>query len=181
MKRFILPFLALALSLSVCLLCGCGAGETGSSVQPDPINEGETYLDGCWYLDEGDLHVGYNLFPDGGGFLFVGETVVPIRYGISGGYLYIADNGGVESFPFQASEDGIWIDDLLYQPVEEDPEISAAVESMLSEAKPHEEPSAPSESSPQIGKFIVQLITLAAAAGVVVILVGFLRKKRKKS
>lgn len=166
-----------ALLLSLCLLCGCGTEE----IKPDPINEGETYLEGCWYLNEDDLHVGYNLFPDGGGFLFIGETVIPIRYGISGGYFYVSDNGNVESFPFQSGEDGIWIGDMLYRPMEDDPEISAAVESMRAEMDLSEESVPSSEPSGQIGVLLVQLVTLAAAVGIVVILAVFFRKRRKKS
>ncbi|MCH5184209.1 MAG: hypothetical protein J1E00_08545 [Oscillospiraceae bacterium] len=175
MKPFVL--LLTALFLSLCLLCGCGAQE----IKPDPINEGETYLEGCWYLNDGDLHVGYNLFPDGGGFLFIGETVIPIRYGISGGYFYVSDNGNVESFPFRTGENGIWIGDMLYQPMEDDPEISAAVESMRAEMDLSEKDAPSSGSSGQIGALLVQLITLAAAVGIVVILAMFFRKRRKKS
>lgn len=172
MRRFVL--LCTVLLLSLCLLCGCDAAK------PEPIHAGETYLDGAWYLEEGDLHVGYNLFPDGGGFLFIGDTVVPIRYGISDGYLYISDNGSVESLPFLEAEDGLWIDGLLYLPVAENPEAAASVEAMRSEAQ--QEQSAASSATPsQIGKTVMQLITLAAAVGVVVILVQFLRKRKKKA
>lgn len=164
--------LCLTLLLSLCLLCGCG--ESG----PEPLAEGETYLEGMWYTEEMEPHVSYNLFSDGGGFLFVGETVIPIRYGISGEYIYISDNGNVESFPFRATEDGIWIDGMFYQPMEKDPEVSAAVESMRAEA---ERSTASSGNSSQGVEFIVQLVTLAAAVGVVVILVRFLRKRKKRS
>ena len=172
--------LSAVLLLSLCLLCSCGANGSGGTVEPKPINEGETYLDGFWYLEEDDLHVGYHLFPDGGGFLFIGETVVPIRYGIFSDSFYVSDNGNVESFPFHATEDGLWIDDMLYRPMAEDPDISAAVESMRAEGK-QEEASAHTDSPSQTGKIIAQLVTLAAAVGVVVIIVGYLRKRKKKA
>lgn len=175
MNRFTLLFMALFLSL--CLLCGCEGPGRAEEAEPEPINRGETYLDGAWYLEEETLHIGYNLFPNGGGFLFIGETVIPIRYGVFDGYLYVSDNGNVESFPIQAAEDGLWIDGMLYQPVAENPEASAAVESMR-EAQ-QESSSAVSEAAPQTGKLVMQLITLAAAVGVVVILVQFFRKRRK--
>lgn len=167
MRRWAL--LCMALFLPLCLLCGCGGTE------PEPLVDGETYLEGFWCLEEEELHVGYNLFSDGGGFLFIGETVVPIRYGISGEYLYISDNGNVERLPFFSAEEGLWIDGMLFLPVEEDPETSAMVESMREEARQ----AAASASSAQTGKLAVQLVTLAAAAGVVVILVRFLRNRKK--
>lgn len=172
MKRLILLPTAL---LILCLLCSCGA------VEPGPINEGETYLDGAWYLDDAGLQIGYSFFPEGRGFLFIGETVVPIRYGISGEYLYVSDNGAVEEHAFLATEDGLRIDGLLFLPVEEDPNAAASVEAMLSEAMQQEPASDLSDTSPQAGERILQLITLAAAVGVVVILVQFLRKRRKNS
>lgn len=179
MRRWVV--LLTAAFLSLCLLCGCGANESGGAAEPEPLHEGETYLDGFWYLEEDDLHVGYNLFPDGGGFLFIGETVIPIRYGIYGGDFYEFDGNEVKSRSFQAGEDGIWIGGMLYRPLEEDPEVSSAVEMMRSEAERAEQTSASSEASPQIGKTVMQLVTLAAAVGVVVILVGFLRKRKKNS
>lgn len=159
----------MTLILFLCLLCGCGGTE------PGPLVEGETYMEGLWYLGEEELHVGYNLFSDGGGFLFIGETAVPIRYGISGEYIYISDNGNVEALPFSSAEDGLWIDGMLFRPVEDDPEASAAVESMRSEAQQL----TASTNASQTGKLVVQLITLAAAAGVVVILVQFLRNRKR--
>ena len=166
MKHFIL--LCLALLLPLFLLCGCG------EFKPEPLNQGETYLEGFWYLEEGELRVGYNLFSDGGGFLFIGETVVPIRYGLFEGDIYISDNGNVEVLPFLAAEEGLWIDGMLFRPMDEDPEISAAVESIRSEAQQNT-----SSSPSQIGTTVTQLVTLAAAVGVVVILVQFFRKRKK--
>ena len=177
MKRWAL--LCMAFLLSLCLLCGCG------EIEPQPLADGETYLEGLWYMEEEGLHVGYSFFSDGGGFLFIGETVVPIRYGISGDSLYVSDNGNVETLPFFASEEGLWIDGMLFRPVEEDPEVSAAVESMRQEAMRSEamrseaQQSTDSSDASQTGKFVVQLITLAAAAGVVVILIRFLRNRKK--
>ena len=166
--------LCMALMLSLCLLCGCGGNE------PEPLVEGETYLEGLWYMGEGGLHVGYNLFSDGGGFLFIGETVVPIRYGISGEYLYISDNGNVETLSFSSAEDGLWIDGMLFRSVEDDPETSAAVESMRQETQRQEAQREESkQAASQTGKLVVQLITLAAAVGVVMILVRFLRNKKR--
>ena len=162
-------FLLAALLLSLCLLCACG------ETKPGPIHEGETYIEGLWYLGEGELHVGYNFFSDGGGFLFIGETAVPIRYGISGESIYISDNGNMECLSFSSTDEGLWIDGMLFLPVEEDPEVSAAIESMRSEAQQ----SAASSNSAQTGKLLVQLVTLAAAAGVAVILVRYLRNRKR--
>lgn len=174
MKRLIL--LCITLLLFLCLLCGCG------EIKPEPLVDGETYLEGLWYMEEGELHIGYDLFSDGSGFLFIGETVVPIRYGISGEYLYLSDNGNVETLPFFAAEDGLWIDGMLFRPIEEDPEISAAVESMRAEEQRSEaQQSSGSSDAPQIGTLIVQLVTLAAAIGVAVILIRFLRNRKKSS
>lgn len=164
----------MTLILFLCLLCGC------SGTEPGPLVEGETYIEGLWYLGEGELHVGYNLFSDGGGFLFIGETVVPIRYGISGEYIYISDNSNVEALSFSSAEDGLWIDGMLFRKVEDNPDASAAVESIRSEAQRQEAQQATASSNAsQTGKLVVQLITLAAAVGVVVILVRFLRNRKR--
>lgn len=170
MKRSVI--FCIALLFALCFPLNCLA-----ATEFEPINQGETYLDGSWYLDEAGLQVGYNFFPNGGGFLFVGETVVPIRHGIWNGRLYVSDNGNVESFPFQLDGDGIRIDGLLYLPVEDDPDAAASMEAMLSEESKQSEPS---ETSPQLWEIAVQLITLAAAVGVVAILFRFLRKQRKQ-
>ena len=162
-------FLSTLLLLALCLLCGCNAPT------PKPIHEGETYLDGLWYLEEGGLHVGYSFFPDGSGYLFIGETVVPIRYGIYNEYLYVSDNGNVESLPFSVAEDGLWIDEMLFKQAEEDSEFSVAVDLTPSEAQQ----STAASSAPQAGMIVMQLITLAAAVGVVVILVRFFRNRKK--
>lgn len=163
-----------ALVLLLCLLAGCGITD------PAPLNKGETYLDGAWYLDDDSLHVGYNFFPDGGGFLFIGETVVPIRYGVLGERIYIYNDTGLQDFTFGFAESGILIGGVLYQPVEEDMETAASIEALLSNAQAQEQQQPAEESAPFGIQLFLQLITLAAAAAVVVILVRYFSKKRKK-
>ncbi len=132
-KQTYIPLFLLLAAILTGLLCSC------SEVTFSPIHEGETYLDGSWYFSEGGLNVGYNLFSDGGGYQFIGETVNPIRYGIYEGELYIAVNGGnAVSFPFSASEEGITIGGLLYLPVEEDPVVAASIAATLSTPEPEE-------------------------------------------
>ncbi|MBQ5791092.1 MAG: hypothetical protein IIW19_00090 [Clostridia bacterium] len=95
MKRWISA--ALLSLLCLLLLCGCA---------PGPINDGETYLDGAWYFSDPSLglNVGYNFFPDGGGYQFIGSTVNPIRYGVYEGNIYIAvGDGPADSFSFEIS------------------------------------------------------------------------------
>lgn len=159
-----------ALILLLCLLAGCGA------VTPAPLHEGETYLDGSWYLDDGILQIGYNFFPDGGGYLFIGETVVPIRYGVLGACIYVYDNAEMQEFSFASSEEGLWIGGMLYQPVADDPEVAMSVEALLSEAQ-QEQP----QESPTSGlELLLRLVTLAAAVAIVVILFRYFKKKKQQ-
>lgn len=89
-----------------------------SCSQNNPINEGETYLNGSWYHDDGDLHVGYNFFPNGTGFLFIGSTPVPMRYGLYMGNLYLDTDGDVSVLPFGTDGDALLIGNLRFLPVE---------------------------------------------------------------
>lgn len=159
-----------ALVLLLCLLAGCGA------VTPAPLHEGETYLDGSWYLDDGMLQVGYNFFSDGGGYLFIGETVVPIRYGVFGDQIYVYDNAEMQAFSFSINEEGLWIGGMLYQPVADDPEVAASVEAMLSEAQQNSS----SDSSLFRVDSLLRIVTLASAVAIVVILFRYFKKKKQK-
>ena len=159
----------LCLALAVCLLLLTACGLTKIA----PINEGETYLEGSWYFEE--LHVGYNFFPDGGGYQFIGETVVPIRYGVFNHSIYLVDSGGVVDFTFEETDEGILIGGLLFLPVEENPEIAESVEAMLSEA----EKQAAEESLPLFRQMILRFATLAAAVAILVILCRYFVKKKK--
>lgn len=117
---------ALLAVFALVLLCGCA---------PGPINEGETYLDGSWYHSNESLglNVGYNFFPDGGGYQFIGSTVNPIRYGVYEGNIYIAvGDGSADVFPFEQSGENIIIGGLEYLYAEEDEEAAQSIADAVS-------------------------------------------------
>ena len=117
--------------LTACLACvvflaaSCG---DSSSV----INSGETYLNGSWYHDEEGLKVGYNFFPNGTGFLFIGETVRPIRYGVYMSNIYTDINGELSVLPFGTDGEDLLIGNIRFLPVLSPEDGFSADESMLS-------------------------------------------------
>lgn len=121
----------LLLPLCCIILCACNA-DTHT-----PLHEGETYLDGSWYFSEGNLHVGYNFFPDGGGQQFIGGTTIPMRYGILGQTLYLLMDEQLSSLSFAQTEEGLLIGGLLFQPVDTNqlPDDFASFEAALSQAQ----------------------------------------------
>lgn len=118
--------LFLLLLLVSVLLCACG-----KTAENEPIHPGETYLDGAYYNDA--LCVGYNFFPNGTGFQFIGSTVNPIRYGISDGRLFVSVNGApVDSLSFEKEPENLQIGGIAFLPLKDDPEMGKSLEEMLS-------------------------------------------------
>lgn len=160
--------LLLCLLCTVCciLLCGCS---------PSAINDGETYLEGTWYHSDGYLDVGYNLFADGGGFLFVGDNVSTIRYGIFEGMFYISANGETPTaMTFEETEDGLIIGGIHFIPVKEDPAVEESINQALSRAEENEETS----SSTNIPFYITAAIALALVIFIMLWIVRMIRAKK---
>ena len=116
----------------------------GAAKKPQWLTKGETYLNGSWYHDDGDLHVGYNFFPNGTGFLFIGSTPVPMRYGLYMGNLYLDTDGDVSVLPFGTDGDALLIGNLRFLPVEspEGSVVPADSSAQTSDAGPQSEKSA---------------------------------------
>lgn len=164
MKR-ILSAAAIAV-MAILLLCGCA---------PGPINQGETYLDGAWYFSDETigLNVGYNFFPDGGGYQFIGSTVNPIRYGVYEGNIYIAvGDGGADVFSFARNGEHILIGGLEYLYAPEDAEAAESIEAILSK----EEENAPSGETGGVLFYVTALL----AFGVVIFLVVWVARTFRK-
>ncbi len=157
--------------LALCALVLCGCGDVGMS----PIHTGETYIEGSWYFSEGGLNVGYNLFDDGGGYQFIGNVHNPIRYGIYGGNIYIAVNGGeAVAFTYEESEQGIVIGGLLYTPVEANEEIAQSIADELAQLQ---------SSTEQTGIDAVTIgyyVSAAAGFGLVIFIIVWLVRTVKK-
>ncbi len=159
--------LVLSALLSLCLLCGCSGQQQ--------IHEGETYLDGAYYLSEGDLHVGYRFFSDGAGYLFIGSTVHMMRYGVYEQRLYLSVAGGeVESFRFEQTDEGILIDGLCYLHMEADPSYEESAKAMLS----MQEQETKQEASGELPKTLIAALSGCLAVGLVWAIVRWQRKKR---
>lgn len=166
MKKLCLLLCALC---AVCclLLCGCS---------PSPINDGETYLEGTWYHSDEYVDVGYNLFADGGGFLFVGDNVSTIRYGIFDGRFYISANGEAPTaMTYEQTEEGLLIGGLLFVPVKEDPSAEESINQALSRA---EEEGVLEQPSNGIGFYIAAFIALALTVFIVLWTVRTIRAKK---
>lgn len=158
-------YTALLLLLSLLLLCSCSEHRV--------LREGETYLDGSYYFSQGDLNVGYNFFPDGTGYLFIGSTVNPIRYGIYGQqfYLSVAD-GTVEVFPFATAGEDILINGLCYVSVKDDPSYAASAEALLSMQSKAEPP----ERSGELQKTLFFALSVCLAGGLIL---AVIRRKKQ--
>lgn len=161
-------FLICALCIVCCvLLCSCS---------PAPINRGETYLEGTWYHSDDYLDVGYNLFADGGGFLFIGDNVSTIRYGIFEGRFYLSANGEkATSMDFSKTEEGLLIGGMLFVPVEEDPAAEESINQALSRA---EEEGVVQKPAPNVGFYVAAAIAFALAIFIFLWLVRFIRAKK---
>ncbi len=152
---------------SLCLLCGCS---------PGPLNDGETYLEGTWYYSDDLVNVGYNLFADGGGFLFIGDNVSAIRYGIFEGRFYISANGEQPtSMEFAKTEEGLLIGGMLFVPVEEDPSAEESIQQALSRA---EEEGTVAKPAPNVGFYVTAAIAFALAIFIMLWLVRYFRNKK---
>ena len=150
------------------LLCGCA---------PSAINEGETYLSGAWYFSDETigLNVGYNFFPDGGGYQFIGSTVNPIRYGIYEGNIYIAvGDGRTDVFPFERTGDSIVIGGLEYLYAEEDQDTAQSIADTVSK-----EESARAEAP--TGGVTFYILACIAFGLVILAVVWVVRTFRKKA
>lgn len=158
---------ACVLLCCVCILCSCS---------PEPLNKGETYLEGTWYHSDGLVDVGYNLFADGGGFLFIGDNVSTIRYGIFEGQFYVAANGEqTTAMSFEETEEGLLIGGMLFIPVEEDPQTEESIAQALSRA---EEEGIIEKPSPNYSFYITALIAFALVILILVWLVRTLRARK---
>ncbi len=154
--------------ITLLLLCGCA---------PGALNEGETYLDGAWYFSDETigLNVGYNFFPDGGGYQFIGSTVNPIRYGIYEGNIYIAvGDGGADAFPFGRNGENILIGGLEYVFAEEDAEATESIEAVLSAEAASKQPASE-------GNVLFYVTALLAFGVVIFLIVWVVRTFRKKA
>lgn len=159
---FILPVI-----LILTVLSGCGSSEK-------PLVAGESYLDGSWYYDDGTLQVGYNLFNNGTGFLFIGETVTPIRYGIYGNEFYIENQGEISKQSYETEGDCIRIGQLLFLPVSDNPELASSIEQQKNEQN----------TDPQISnstKYIIAAVAVALSAILVMFLVRWYRKRKNNA
>ena len=167
MKRWI----SAALLSLLCRLLRCGCA-------PGPINDGETYLDGAWYFSDPSLglNVGYNFFPDGGGYQFIGSTVNPIRYGVYEGNIYIAvGDGPADSFSFEQKGDTLVIGGLEYLYAPEDESGSQSVgEDVSATESVSSDPLAP-------GGIAFYVIAVIAFGLVIFILIWVVRTFRKKN
>ena len=151
-------------------LFGCGGSNSAA------INKGETYLDGSWYND--DLNIGYNFFPNGTGFQFIGSTVNPIRYGFYGDALYVSVfDGEAQPLPYSEEGDNLKIFGFMFYPVEDDPAVAASVEALLAEQSLTEEQkqSKESGSSPLMKVFLI--LSLAVVVFVLFLFVWVRKKK----
>lgn len=165
MKRFLSA--ALLALFALLLLCGCA---------PGPINEGETYLDGAWYHSNPvlGLNVGYNFFPDGGGYQFIGSTVNPIRYGVYEGNIYIAvGDGKADVFPFEQNGENIVISGLEYLYAEEDEETAGSIADMVSK----EEQDGTQDPVQGAAFYVIAILSFAIAVTLVLLMMRALRKK----
>ena len=147
-------FLAAALLTVLLLTAAC-------SLNSHVINTGETYLNGSWYHDDGDLRVGYNFFDNGTGFMFIGSTVQPIRYGVYMNNLYLNIDGDLSVLPFGQDGDELLIGNIRFLPVT-DPENGFSTDQSL-------EPSA----EPQ-GTDTGRVILIVSAAVVVLLIAAIL-------
>ncbi len=166
MKRFLAT--AVLAVFALLLLCGCA---------PGAINEGETYLEGAWYFSDETigLNVGYNFFPDGGGYQFIGSTVNPIRYGVYEGNIYIAvGNGGADVFSFEQKGESIVIGGLEYLYAEEDEDTAQSIAATISKEAPAD-PQAPT------GGITFYVLACVAFGLVIFLLVWVVRTFRKKA
>ena len=151
----------------ICLFCGCS---------PAPLNEGETYLEGTWYYSDDLVNVGYNLFADGGGFLFIGDNVSTIRYGIYGGQFYVSANGEQPNvLSFRETEEGLLIGGMLFVPVKENPRAEESIQQALSRA---EETGEVEKQAPNVGFYVTAAIAFALVILILVWLVRLLRAKK---
>ncbi len=151
--------------LSLFLLGGCS--------EQQQIHKGETYIDGAYYLSQGDLNVGYRFFPDGTGYLFIGSTAHMMRYGLYEQRLYLSVSGGeVESFRFEQSGEDILIDGLCYLHVVADPSYEESVKALLSTQMEESE----QESSGELSKTVIAALSGCLAVGLVLAIV----RRRKK-
>lgn len=166
MKRFLVS--AVLAVFALLLLCGCA---------PGAINEGETYLEGAWYFSDETigLNVGYNFFPDGGGYQFIGSTVNPIRYGVYEGNIYIAvGDGRADAFSFEQKGDSIVIGGLEYLYAEEDEDTAQSIADIISKDSPSD-PQAPT------GGVTFYILACVAFGLVIFLLVWVVRTFRKKA
>lgn len=165
MKRFLVS--AVLAVFALLLLCGCA---------PGPINEGETYLEGAWYFSDETigLNVGYNFFPDGGGYQFIGSTVNPIRYGVYEGNIYIAvGDGKADVFPFEQNGENIVISGLEYLYAEEDEETAGSIADMVSK----EEQDGTQDPVQGAAFYVIAILSFAIAVTLVLLMMRALRKK----
>ncbi len=152
-----------------CLLLFC-------SCAPAPLNPGETYLEGTWYHSDDYLDVGYNLFADGGGFLFIGDNVSTIRYGIFEDRFYVSANGEAPtSMDYAETEAGLLIGGMLFVPVEEDPQAEESIAQAISRAEQEGMIESP---KPNYGFYIAAAIAFALVIFILVWLVRTIRAKK---
>lgn len=164
---------AALLLLCTLLLCGC------NNIERKPIHEGETYLEGSWCHTDNGLNIGYNLFADGSGFQFIGNTVNPIRYGIYEGNIYISVIGSdVVQFAFSKSDTGISIGGLLFEPVEENQAVAESIAAAISAAESNTEAGTP--LAEQIGSFVSAMAGLLIVILLMVWVVRTIKKRRNQ-
>ncbi|MBP5230672.1 MAG: hypothetical protein ILO68_02995 [Clostridia bacterium] len=170
--RFPIRVLLLAVLTALSLLpAACSAPGTA-------INTGETYLDGSWYYDDGDLRVGYNFFPNGTGYLFVGNTPTPIRYGIYMGNLYVDANGDVNALPFGEEGENLLIGGLTFRPVVSPDDSGAALLSTPESV----DPSLPSDTGGTAFRTAALILAaLVVLALIAAILFRFFRNRKQPS
>ena len=169
-KRIVCGLVCVLLLLA---LVGCG----GSN--PNPINKGETYLDGSWYNE--DLNIGYNFFPNGTGFQFIGSTVNPIRYGFFGDALYVSVfDEEAQPLPYSEEGDNLKIFGFMFYPVEDDPAVAASVEALLAEQSLTEEQKQTGESKKSPFMTVFLILSLAVVVFVLFLFV-WVRKKKLQS
>ncbi|MBO4366272.1 MAG: hypothetical protein J5843_01310 [Clostridia bacterium] len=161
--RFARLFLIAALLTAVLFAAAC-------SLNTRVINTGETYLDGSWYHDDGDLRVGYNFFNNGTGFLFIGSTVQTIRYGIYMNNLYLDIDGDLSVLPFGQDGDELLIGNIRFLPVT-DPENGFSTDQSLE--------SAAEPQGTDTGRIILIISATVVVLLVAAILIRFFRTRSK--